>query len=70
MTEDRLSPGDEVVHQGEAGRFCVVRVRRRPAMNVYSDIVTIRSPSGEEIDVLASSVRKLAPKSEASEDGR
>lgn len=51
--------GDEVVHQSHPGRFTVVDIERRPAMNVYSNILTIRSSDGVEMRVLDTVVRKL-----------
>ena len=54
-----LKIGDEVVHQSHPGRFTVVKVEPRPAMNVYSDIVTIRSREGVEMRVLDTSVRTV-----------
>jgi hypothetical protein len=60
--------GDEVVHQGKAGRFTVVRIEPSPRMNVYSDILTLRSGDGSELRVLDTTVRKVeaaaAPKTE------
>lgn len=53
--------GDQVVHQSHPGRFTVVRIVARPALNVYSDIVTIRSEEGVELRVLDTTVRKLPP---------
>lgn len=53
--------GDQVVHQSHPGRFRVVRIEPRPALNVYSNIVTIRSPEGVEMRVLDTTVRKLPP---------
>ena len=64
--EDALSVGDEVVHQGHPGRFRVVAVRPRPAMNVYSNIVTIRSDSGVELEVLDTTVRRVPPRQQGS----
>jgi hypothetical protein len=55
-----LKIGDEVVHQSHPGRFTVVRIEPRPAMNVYSDIITIRSADGVEMKVLDTTVRTLA----------
>jgi hypothetical protein len=54
-----VSIGDEVVHQSHPGRFTVVRVEPRPAFNVYSNILTIRSSDGVELRVLDTSVRRL-----------
>ena len=51
--------GDEVVHQSHPGRFTVVDVQPRPAMNVYSSIITIRSADGVEMKVLDTTVRAL-----------
>lgn len=61
MRKSPLQIGDEVVHQSHPGRFAVVRIEPRPAMNVYSNIVTIRSGEGVEMKVLDTTVRKLAP---------
>ncbi len=63
--EEGIAVGDEVVHQGHPGRFRVVAVRPRPAMNVYSNIVTIRSDSGVELEVLDTTVRKVPPREQA-----
>jgi hypothetical protein len=61
--------GDEVVHQSHPGRFTVVDIERRPSMNVYSDILTIRSRDGVEMRVLDTVVRKLEqPPTEAAKD--
>ena len=57
--------GDEVVHQSHPGRFTVIAVRERKALNVYSNHLTLRSAEGLEITVLESSVRKLAPREAA-----
>jgi hypothetical protein len=54
--------GDQVVHQSHPGRFTVVSIEPRPSLNVYSNIVTIRSPEGQEMRVLDTTVRKLPPK--------
>ena len=54
--------GDQVVHQSHPGRFTVVGIEPRPSLNVYSNIVTIRSPEGQEMRVLDTTVRKLPPK--------
>ena len=59
MRRSPLKIGDQVVHQSHPGRFTVVRIEPRPAMNVYSDIVTIRSEDGVEMKVLDTTVRKL-----------
>jgi hypothetical protein len=59
MRRSPLKIGDQVVHQSHPGRFTVVRMEPRPAMNVYSDIVTIRSEDGVEMKVLDTTVRKL-----------
>jgi hypothetical protein len=53
--------GDEVVHQGHPGRFTVLSIEKRPSMNVYSNILTIRSVDGVELRVLDTVVRKLEP---------
>ena len=55
--------GDQVVHQSHPGRFTVVSIEPRPALNVYSNIVTIRSPDGMDLRVLDTTVRKLPPTS-------
>jgi len=54
-----LEIGDEVVHQSHPGRFRVMTIEPRPAMNIYSNIVTIRSAEGVEMRVLDTTVRKL-----------
>jgi hypothetical protein len=54
-----LKIGDQVVHQSHPGRFSVVRIEPRPSMNVYSNIVTIRSEDGVEMKVLDTTVRKV-----------
>ncbi|RMD83224.1 MAG: hypothetical protein D6815_07180 [Candidatus Dadabacteria bacterium] len=56
---EELRPGDEVVHQGHPGRFRVLEVRPRPAMNVYSNIVRIRNDAGVELEVLDTTVRRV-----------
>jgi len=56
--------GDEVVHQSHPGRFTVIKVEPRPSMNVYSNIVTIRSADGVEMRVLDTTVRKLPAREE------
>ena len=68
----RISPvkiGDHVVHQSHPGRFLVTRIEPRPSMNVYSNIVTIRSEDGVQMKVLDTTVRKvtsnLVPKPES-----
>jgi len=53
--------GDHVVHQSHPGRFTVVDIETRPRMNVYSNILTIRSEEGMELRVLDTVVRKLDP---------
>ena len=53
--------GDHVVHQSHPGRFTVVDIEPRPRMNVYSNILTIRSEEGMELRVLDTVVRKLDP---------
>ena len=58
----RVSPvkiGDQVVHQSHPGRFTVTRIEPRPSMNVYSNIVTIRSEDGVELKVLDTTIRKV-----------
>ena len=67
----RISPvqvGDEVVHQSHPGRFRVVEIETRPSMNVYSNILTIRSESGVEMRVLDTVVRKLDPVAPPADD--
>lgn len=59
MNDEALHVGDEVVHQSHPGRFRVVAVEERPAMNVYSRILTIRSGDGVEMRVLDTTVRRL-----------
>ncbi len=64
MIEKRKCPvemGDQVVHQYHPGRFTVVQIEERPSMNVYSNILTIRSDDGVELRVLDTVVRKLDP---------
>ena len=51
--------GDEVVHQSHPGRFTVVRIEKKPAINVYSDIITIRSTDGVELRILDTAVRTV-----------
>ncbi len=51
--------GDQVVHQSHPGRFEVIKTEPRPGLNVYSDIITIRSPAGVELRVLDTTVRKV-----------
>lgn len=53
--------GDQVVHQSHPGRFTVLKIEDRPRMNVYSNILTIRSDEGVELRVLDTVVRKLDP---------
>ncbi len=64
-----LKIGDQVVHQSHPGRFTVVKIEPRPAMNIYSNIITIRSPEGVELKVLDTTVRKIedaeAPREDA-----
>ena len=59
MPASPLQIGDEVVHQSHPARFRVIAIEPKPAMNVYSNIITIRSSDGVEMRVLDSSVRKL-----------
>ena len=59
MRDDEIRVGDEVVHQSNPGRFTVVKVEERPAMNVYSRILTVRSRDGVEMRVLDTTVRRL-----------
>jgi hypothetical protein len=56
--------GDHVVHQSHPGRFTVTKIEDRPRMNVYSNILTIRSDDGVEMRVLDTVVRKLDPPAE------
>ena len=58
-TRNTVKVGDEVVHQSHPGRFTVVSVEKRPSMNVYSDILTIRSEDGVEMRVLDTVVRRV-----------
>jgi hypothetical protein len=62
-----VSVGDEIVHQSHPGRFTVVRIEPRPALNVYSDILTIRSADGVELRVLDTSVRRVERRAPASD---
>ena len=58
----RTSPvkvGDQVVHQSHPGRFTVTRIEPRPSLNVYSNVVTIRSHEGVEMKVLDTTIRKV-----------
>ena len=59
MSDELLQIGDEVVHQSHPGRFKVIEVEARPAMNVYSRVLTIRSADGVELRVLDTTVRRL-----------
>jgi hypothetical protein len=61
MSEEEIRVGDEVVHQSHPGRFTVLRVEERPAMNIYSRIITIRSRDGVKLRVLDTTVRRLPP---------
>jgi hypothetical protein len=61
MSDEEIQIGDEVVHQSHPGRFTVLRVEERPAMNIYSRIITIRSRDGVEMRVLDTTVRRLPP---------
>jgi len=61
MSDEEIRIGDEVVHQSHPGRFTVLRVEERPAMNIYSRIITIRSRDGVELRVLDTTVRRLPP---------
>jgi hypothetical protein len=61
MSDEEIGVGDEVVHQSHPGRFTVLRVEERPAMNIYSRIITIRSRDGVELRVLDTTVRRLPP---------
>lgn len=62
MRKPTVDIGDEVVHQSHSGRFTVIGIEPRPSLNVYSNIVTIRSAGGVEMRVLDTTVRKLPPK--------
>jgi hypothetical protein len=64
-----LKIGDEVVHQSHPGRFTIVKVEPRPAMNVYSDIITIRSREGVEMRVLDTTVRTVDQQEPPGEPG-
>ncbi|MFP6627073.1 MAG: hypothetical protein VCA74_08485 [Deltaproteobacteria bacterium] len=60
-----ISVGDEVVHQSHPGRFTVVKVEAKTAkssMNIYSNILTIRSSAGVELRILDTAVRKVTDK--------
>ncbi len=58
--------GDEVVHQSHPGRFTVIAKEASPGLNVYSDIITVRSNDGIELRLLETSVRVLeAPPAKA-----
>jgi len=59
MPDDEIRMGDEVVHQSHPGRFTVVKVEEKPAMNVYSRILTIRSRDGVTMRVLDTTVRRV-----------
>lgn len=59
MRASLLKIGDQVVHQSHPGRFTVTRIDPRPSMNVYSNIITIRSDEGVEMKVLDTTVRKV-----------
>ncbi len=59
MRPTTLKVGDDVVHQSQPGRFTVVKIQARPSMNIYSNIITIRSAKGVELTVLDTSVRKV-----------
>jgi len=61
MNKCPVELGDQVVHQSHPGRFTVVAIENRPRMNVYSNILTIRSDDGVEMRVLDTVVRKLDP---------
>jgi len=61
MNKCPVEVGDQVVHQSHPGRFTVLEIEARPRMNVYSNILTIRSDAGVEIRVLDTVVRKLDP---------
>jgi len=54
-----MKVGDQVVQQSNPGRFTVVKVEPSPGMNVYSNILTIRSKDGLEMRVLDTAVRKV-----------
>ena len=59
MSDEEIRVGDEVVHQSHPGRFTVLSIEERPAMNVYSRVLTIRSREGVELRVLDTTVRRL-----------
>lgn len=61
MRKSPVELGDQVVHQSHPGRFTVMQIEPRPRMNVYSNILTIRSDDGVEMRVLDTVVRKLDP---------
>jgi hypothetical protein len=65
--DSTISIGDEVVHQSHPGRFTVVRIEPRPALNVYSNILTIRSSDGVELRVLDTSVRRVERRTSTSD---
>lgn len=54
-----INVGDNVVHMSNPGRFTVTKVEPPPSMNVYSNILTIRSEAGLELRVLDTAVRKV-----------
>ena len=54
-----IKVGDNVVHQSHPGRFAVISIETKPAMNVYSNILTIRSKDGVEMRILDTAVRKV-----------
>ena len=62
MSDEEIVVGDEVVHQSHPGRFTVLAIEAKPAMNIYSRILTIRSRDGVTMRVLDTTVRRLAPK--------
>ena len=59
MRPTTLKIGDDVVHQSHPGRFTVVKIQQRPAMNINSNIITLRSADGVELTVLDTSVRRV-----------
>jgi hypothetical protein len=59
MSDEEIRVGDEVVHQSHPGRFTVLSIEERPAMNIYSRVLTIRSRDGVQMRVLDTTVRRL-----------
>ncbi len=62
-----IKVGDQVVHQGQPGRFTVTAIEPRPGLNVYSDILTIRSADGLQLKVLETTVRTVGDDDEKAE---